>query len=124
MKKIIELSFKEISTKLKKGEISCLELMNETIAQIEEFDSMLNCFLSLEDKNELLKKAKGSDKRWKNNENLSLIDGIPIAIKDNIHCTGLNTTCGSNILKNYSAFFNASVIEKIKNKGGIIIGKT
>lgn len=47
-----------------------------------------------------------------------------IAVKDNINVRGLPTTCGSRILKTYQSLYDATVIEKIRSAGGIVIGKT
>jgi len=124
MKQIENLKFAEIVSLLKKHEISCEEIMNHTIDRIEKYDSILEAYISIHNRSELINKAKESDKRWKSNTNLSEIDGLPIAIKDNMHVIGLNTTCASKILHNYNPSFDSTAIAHIKEMGGIIIGKT
>ena len=121
---ITNLNLKQIIKLFKDREISSLELITQTLENIEKYDPILESYISLYDKTDLLKMAKESDKRWTNNRQKSLIDGIPIALKDNIHSTGINTTCASNILKNYYPPFDATAVSNIKKNGGIIIGKT
>ncbi|HOV14633.1 MAG TPA: amidase, partial [Spirochaetota bacterium] len=124
MKNHLDLKFSEVLNLIKKRDISCEELTNNILHNIEKYDGVLQSFISVHQRNELINKAKESDKRWKSGEQLSDIDGIPIVLKDNIHSIGLNTTCGSKILYNYNPCFDATVSKNIKNNGGIIIGKT
>ncbi len=124
MKKISELKFKETVELIKKREISCSEVTRSALDRIEEYNGELGSYISVFDRDFLMKKADESDKRYKNGAILSEIDGMPISVKDNIHVLGLNTTCGSNMLRNYSPCFNATVAEKILKSGGVIVGKT
>ena len=124
MQSLTNLNLKQIIDLLKKREISSFELITKTLENIEKYDPILDSFISLYNKNDLLKIAKESDKRWASNSQKSDIDGIPIALKDNIHSKGINTTCASNILKNYNPPFDATTVSNIKENGGIIIGKT
>jgi aspartyl-tRNA(Asn)/glutamyl-tRNA(Gln) amidotransferase subunit A len=124
MKQIIMLPFREILNLIKKREVSCEEIMNETLMQIEKYDHILDSFISVHNRSELINKAKESDKKRKNNQQSSEIEGIPIALKDNMHSMGFNTTCGSKILHNYNPPYDSTVAARIKEKGGIIIGKT
>lgn len=124
MRELDFFSLEELHELISKREISCEELMNNTFDNIEKYDSVIESFISLKYRNELINEAKESDKRRKNGIEKSDIDGIPIALKDNIHSIGLNTTCGSRILGQYHPPFDATVTARIKEAGGIIIGKT
>lgn len=53
-----------------------------------------------------------------------LLEGIPIAIKDNFCTQNITTTCASNFLKNFVPSYNATVVECLKDAGAIVLGKT
>ena len=114
---MLSLSIKEIHEKLKKGEIKPLDLVMEAFKRVEE--SNLNAFITL-NKEEAIKKAKELENKKVDN----LLFGIPIAIKDNIVTKEIRTTCASKMLENFLPIYDATVVEKIKEKNMIIIGKT
>ena len=124
MKDIINKTSKEIIELIKRRDISCKELMELCLEQVKAYDPVLEAFISLHNEETLLGQATESDKRRSLNKQKSLIDGIPIAVKDNIHSEGIPTTCASKILQGYNPPYNATVISAIKQNGGIVIGKT
>lgn len=115
----VRLTLIETLKLLRGRKISPLELLIEYRKRIEEKEKTLDAFLSF-NWDEAEKKAKELEGR---DRNLPLY-GVPFAIKDNILVKGLHNTCGSKILENFIAPYDAFVIEKIKDNGGIIIGKT
>ncbi len=117
MTRYLELSIKEINEKLKSKEIKPLDLVEECFSRIEE-NKEYNAFITL-NKEEAIRVAKDLE----NKEVDNLLFGIPIAIKDNIVTKDLKTTCASKILSNFIPVYDATVIEKIKSKNMIIIGK-
>ena len=116
----LELSIKEIHSRLVNKEITPLDLVEECYEKIEE-NSILNSFITV-NKVEAIEYAKELSKQEVEKDNL--LWGIPIAIKDNISTKGIRTTCASRMLENYIPIYDATVIEKIKNQKMIIIGKT
>ena len=116
----LELSIKEIHSRLVNKEITPLDLVEECYEKIEE-NSILNSFITV-NKVEAIEYAKELSKQEVEKDNL--LWGIPIAIKDNISTKGIRTTCASKMLENYIPIYDATVIEKIKNQKMIIIGKT
>jgi aspartyl-tRNA(Asn)/glutamyl-tRNA(Gln) amidotransferase subunit A len=124
MTELNDKTSEEIVTMVKAREISCAELVRHSLALVEKYDPVLGSFISVYPEEDLLKLAGESDSRRKKSEQKSAIDGIPVAVKDNIHSMGVPTTCASMILNNYLPPFNATAVERIKQRGGIVIGKT
>lgn len=118
---LIDNSIKKLSKLLKKKEISSVDLIKESYSQIEKFDKKLHSFITIKDKNIALKEAEEKDKNRK--DDLSIIYGLPFAVKDAYVTKDLRTTAGSKILNDYFSPYNATVVEKLAKAGGILIGK-
>ena len=97
--------------------------MNTVLDLIETENETYNCFNYIA-KKEAIDRALEVQQKIEKNELNSPIAGVPIAIKDNICINGMSTTCSSNILKNFIPQYSATVIEKLKKAGAIVIGKT
>ena len=105
------------------GELTASEITSYFLQRIQTLDSDLQSFLNVfSDK--AMAKAEELDLKRASGTPVGKLAGIPIAIKDNIQIKGEITTCGSKFLSNYTAPFNATVIQLIEKQGGIIIGKT
>ena len=115
---MLDKSLKEINELLKSKKIKPIDLVNEAFERIEK-NSDLNAYITL-NKEEALKEAK----KLEDVEVDNILFGIPIAIKDNIITNNLRTTAASAILKDFVPIYDATVVEKIKEKHMIIIGKT
>lgn len=118
MSKYLDFSIKEIHELLKRKEIKPIDLVMEAFDRIEK-NKDLNAFITL-NKEEAIKIAKELEEKEVDN----LLFGLPIAIKDNIVTKDLRTTCASKMLENFIPIYDATVVEKIKEKNMIIIGKT
>ena len=116
MTNYLDLELIEINKLLKEKKIKPIDLVEEAFARIEK--NKLNDFITLNEK--ALEEAKALEDLEVDN----ILFGIPIAIKDNIVTKGLRTTCASKMLENFDSVYDATVIEKIKAKHMIIIGKT
>lgn len=114
------LTIKQAQEGLKNKDFSSVDLVNACLEQIKNKD--LNVFITVCEK-EALEQAKKADELIKGGQELPLL-GIPIAAKD-IFCTkGVRTTASSKVLENYIPQYDATVIEKLKSAGAMIIGKT
>jgi len=120
---ITSLSAVEMRDKLLSGEISCREIVKAHIDNIEKMEPEINAFITLT-KEEALERADRIDEKIRNKEEVGLLAGIPVAVKDNISTKGVRTTCASKMLENYIPPYDATVVERIIEEDGIIIGKT
>ena len=116
--KYLNKSINEIHELLKSKKIKPIDLVLEAFENIEN-NKELNAYITL-NKEEAIKTAK----ELENIEVDNILFGLPIAVKDNIVTRGLLTTCASHILDNFIPLYDATVVEKIKEKHMIIIGKT
>ena len=112
----------QLSAALESKKISSEELTRLYIERCNKHNQSLNCFITITEE-DALKKAKQADKKRFNGGHNPLT-GIPIAQKD-IFCTrGTKTTCGSKMLDNFIAPYDATVIKKMNDAGFIMLGKT
>ena len=114
-----EMSIEELHSLLVSEKVKPLDLVNYVFDEIEK-NKDLNCFITL-NKEEAINAAKELEGKA---EVDNLLWGIPIAIKDNIVTKDLRTTCASRMLDNFIPIYNATVVEKLKDKKMIIVGKT
>lgn len=116
--KYLNKSVLEIHELLKEKKIKPIDLVEEVFENIEN-NKELNAYITL-NKEEAIKQAKELEDKEVDN----ILFGMPIAIKDNIITKDLLTTCASHMLENFIPLYDATVVEKIKSKNMIIIGKT
>ena len=114
---------KEIHHKLVNKELTVTQLVSDYCKVIESEDKNINAFLTLL-KEGALNKAQEIDKKISQGEKIDLLAGIPYVVKDNILIKGVKTTAGSKILENYQADYDATVIERLNQRGAICLGKT
>ena len=119
---MLNMSALELSACIKSKKISVTEVLNKFINKIEQTNSKYNAFLTVS-KEEAFEKSRSVQAKIDAGENLSLLAGVPIALKDNISTTGIKTTCASKMLDGYVPVYNASVVEKLENAGMIVVGK-
>jgi len=112
----------ELVQVLQHRDISSVELTRLVLERCTNINQKLNCFISITPEHALLQ-AKLADEKIKQG-NAGPLTGIPIAQKD-IFCTdGVKTSCGSKMLDNFIAPYDATVVEKLNNAGMVMIGKT
>ncbi len=115
-------SLTQAQAALRSGALSAVELCNYFLDRIDGA-SQLNAFISI-DREGALRQADAIDGRRREQHALGALAGIPIAHKD-IFCTaGLRTTCASRILADFTAPYDATVVQKLKDCDTVMLGKT
>ncbi len=116
-----QLTLAEIARALAAKEFSSEELSGALLARIQALDPQLNSFVTVT-ADQALEQARAADARRAAGENGALL-GAPIAHKD-LFCTqGVRTSCGSKMLDNFTAPYDATVVEKLKAAGTVSLGK-
>ena len=103
-------------------EITSNELTEHFISEIEKTNK-LNCFIT-KTFEIALKMASDSDQKFLKNENVGILEGIPIGMKDLFCTNGVRTTAGSKILENFIPFYESTVSQNLWDNGAIMLGKT
>lgn len=117
-----KLKISDFARLLDDGKITSVSLCEYFLNRIDVLDKKLNAYIYI-NRNDVIEQAKQSDRRRKEDKILSKYDGIPISIKDIITYKDHLCTCGSKILSNYIASFDATVVRRFKDSGIIILGK-
>lgn len=116
------LTIRKIHEGLINKEFTATEILESYIANIEKDNKEINAYINFSF--DLAKKqARNVDRAIVNNEEIDILAGVPMALKDNILLQEYPCTSGSKILKNYKASYDATVVDKLKNRGAIILGK-
>jgi len=119
---ITQLSAAELSRRLASRELSCREVTQAFLDRIDQLDGQYGAYLKVDHEGVL----QGADaaQAMLDSGNGGPLTGVPIAVKDNMSTTGLETTCASKILKGYVPPFDATVVSKLRENGMPILGKT
>src|SRR3990167_5293168 len=115
-------SLAEWSHELSSGSLSSVELTQLFLSRIKQYDKTLNSFITVAEE-QALAAANAADQQRAVGK-AGRLTGIPIAQKD-IFCTdGIKTSCGSKMLDNFIAPYDATVVKRFKAAGTVILGKT
>lgn len=117
------VSIRELHQQLIKKERSAVEITTEALERIKAVDPKVKSFLTIT-ADYALETAQQIDKKIASKEEIGILAGIPMGIKDNLCTTGIPTTCGSRILENFIPPYESTVTQKIKDAGAIMVGKT
>jgi aspartyl-tRNA(Asn)/glutamyl-tRNA(Gln) amidotransferase subunit A len=116
-------SIRELHKQLVSKERSATEIATETLERIDALEPKVRAFLAVTP-DIALETAKQVDAKIAAKEAIGLLEGIPIAIKDNMCTKGIRTTCASRILGNFVPPYESTVTQKLKDAGAVMVGKT
>ena len=114
---------KQLHEMLVNKEITAVSLAEKYIKAVETENPSLNAYVKTTFE-EALKSAQIVDEKIAKGEEIGLLEGIPMTLKDNISTDGIETTCCSKILKGYVPIYDAFVWDKLKKDGAVLLGKT
>ncbi len=120
---IRDLTIKKFHQGLLNKQFSAFEITKAFFDLIKSRDKEVGAYLKLSE-DAALSQADRIDIKLKNGSKIGILDGAPLAIKDNILIKGEKTTAASKILENYTASYDATVIKKLKKASAIFLGKT
>ncbi|MBT2584113.1 Asp-tRNA(Asn)/Glu-tRNA(Gln) amidotransferase subunit GatA [Planococcus sp. ISL-109] len=118
--KLAEKTAAQLQELLHSKELTIVEMTEQTFGRINELDPKVDAFLALNEE-QATKEAAEMDKAAM--EDRGPLYGLPIGVKDNIVTEGLETTASSLILKGFNPIYNATVVEKLRAAGMVIVGK-
>lgn len=120
---LYQLSASEIATKIKEKEVTIKAVLDSVFDRIDQIEEKIDGYLTLT-REMAYQKAEILQKKLDAGEDIGILGGVPVAVKDNICTNGVKTTCASRMLENFVPFYDATVVEKLEQAGAIMLGKT
>lgn len=117
------MTIRAIRQRLMARECSCVELTEQYLRAVKQDGARLNAFITVTDQMAVAA-ALRVDERLARGEELDLLAGVPMTLKDNLSTRDVRTTCGARMLERYTPVFDATVWERIQAMGGVLVGKS
>src|SRR4030042_1328158 len=117
-----QLTIHELHDLLLKKEITSKEITEALYRRIREIDGKIRAYLLLTE-DEAIRQANQVDRKINRRENIGDLAGVPLGLKDILCTKGIRTTCGSKILEDYVPFYDGTVVQKLKARDAVLLGK-
>jgi aspartyl-tRNA(Asn)/glutamyl-tRNA(Gln) amidotransferase subunit A len=118
---LYELTVAEAMSRMAIGDLTSEALTRSCLDRIDQVDGEVGAFITLDREGALEQARKAESERRRGR--VGTLCGIPVAMKDLLCTKGMRTTCGSKILADFIPPYDATVVEKIRGQGGVILGK-
>lgn len=112
----------ELSQLLEKREVSSVDITRSIFDRINALESKVGAFVTLTPEH-AMKMAEQADAMRASGEAVSPLNGIPVALKDNMCTNGIATTCSSKMLEKFVPPFDGTVVSRLRNAGAVFVGK-
>jgi len=109
---------------IRRKTFSAREVMQAHLKQINRVNPKVNAFVTMASEQDLLAKASAADEAWAKGNWLGPLHGLPVGVKDLHETSGMRTTFGSPLHKDYVPDFDCRVVQREKEAGAIVVGKT
>lgn len=123
MTDLAQLTASEQARLIRSRKASAEDVLQATLDRIGALNGQLNAFLTISEES-ARREARKADEAVKQGQPLGPLHGVPVAVKDNFETQGILTTAGSRVLEDYIPNKDATVVEKLRSAGSVIVGKT
>ncbi len=116
------LRIHELGERLRRGEVTSVEVTRAYLARIEAVDPLVKAYLTVTAES-ALRQAAEADARLRAGTPRGPLDGVPVAVKDVLCTRGIRTTCGSKILEGFVPPYDATAVARLLDAGAVLLGK-
>jgi amidase len=121
---LVMMDARALASAIRARQVSCVEVIAAYLDHVERINPHVNAIVALRDRADLLAEAKEKDAQLTRGDAVGPLHGLPFAVKDLVPVKGMRTTSGSLILKGFVPAADSVMVERQRNAGVIIVGKT
>src|SRR3990172_8497428 len=118
-----EMSLADVGALIRSKQVAPVEVTAQALARIEQFNPRLNAFWTVT-ADLAREQARAAETEIIKGEYRGPLHGVPVALKDLIYTRGIRTTAGSKILADFVPDADATVVERLRQAGAVLVGKT
>ncbi len=120
---LTSLTALELGKQIRAGQVSVEEAVKDALLQIRKKEADIHSFVTIDEEG-ALRTAREIQQKISDGSCTGPLAGVPVAIKDNLCTKGLLTTCSSKMLSGFVPTYTAEAVERLKQAGAVILGKT